>query len=86
VLDANSGMAAAEMAAKPWDEQGPVVRAQVERRRQNTIVQLSAEEKQRWMLATRPVIDNWIAGSRERGFDGAALLADARGLIAKHGG
>ncbi|MDP3417805.1 TRAP transporter substrate-binding protein [Falsiroseomonas sp.] len=85
VLDANSGMAAAEMAAKPWDEQGPVVRAQVERRRQNTIVQLSAAEKERWMLATRPVVENWIAGSRERGFDGAALLADARGLIAKHG-
>jgi TRAP-type C4-dicarboxylate transport system substrate-binding protein len=84
VLDANSGMAAAEMAAKPWDEQGPVVRAMVERRRQNTIVQLSAEEKQRWMQETRPVINNWIAGSRERGFDGAALLAEARSLIAKH--
>jgi TRAP-type C4-dicarboxylate transport system substrate-binding protein len=85
VLDANSGMVAAEMAAKPWDDQGPLVRAQVERRRQNTIVQLSAEEKQRWIGATRPVVDSWIAGSRERGFDGAALLAEARGLIAKHG-
>ncbi|NKC30289.1 TRAP transporter substrate-binding protein [Falsiroseomonas selenitidurans] len=85
VLDANSGMVAAAMAAKPWDEQGPVVRAQVARRRQNTILQLSPAEKERWMLATRPVIDAWIAGSRERGFDGAALLADARGLIAKHG-
>ncbi|MGX9962683.1 TRAP transporter substrate-binding protein [Roseomonas sp. F4] len=85
VLDANSGMVAAEMAAKPWDDQGPLVRAQVERRRQNTIVQLSAEEKQRWIEATHPVVDNWIAGSRERGFDGAALLAEARGLIAKHG-
>ncbi len=85
VLDANSGMAAAAMAARPWDEQGPLVRAQVARRQQNTIVQLSAAEKERWMLATRPVVDAWIAGSRERGFDGAALLADARGLIAKHG-
>jgi TRAP-type C4-dicarboxylate transport system substrate-binding protein len=84
VLDANSGMVAAEMAAKPWDEQGPVVRAMVERRRQNTIVQLSAEEKQRWMEATKPVVDNWVAGSRAQGFDGAALLADARRLIAKH--
>lgn len=82
VLDANSGMAAAAMAAKPWDEQGPIVRAQVARRRQNTIVQLSAEEKERWVVATRPVVDTWIAGSR--GFDGAALLAEARGLIAKH--
>jgi TRAP-type C4-dicarboxylate transport system substrate-binding protein len=86
VLDANSGMAAAEMAAKVWDEQGPLVRAQVERRRENTIVQLSAAEKERWTVACRPVIDAWIAGSRGAGFDGAALLADARGLIAKHGG
>jgi TRAP-type C4-dicarboxylate transport system substrate-binding protein len=84
VLDANSGMVAAEMAAKVWDDQGPVVRAMVARRRENTIVQISNAEKERWMIATRPVIDAWIAGSRERGFDGAALLADARGLIARH--
>jgi TRAP-type C4-dicarboxylate transport system substrate-binding protein len=84
VLDANSGMVAAEMAGKVWDEQGPVVRRMVERRRDNKIVQISSEEKERWMVATRPVIEAWIAGSREKGFDGAALLADARGLIAKH--
>lgn len=84
VLDANSGLAAAEMAGKAWDEQGLAVRAQVARRRQNSIVQLSEAEKQRWILATRPVVEAWIEGSRGRGFDGAALLADARGLIAKH--
>jgi hypothetical protein len=58
----------------------------VERRRDNKIVQISEAEKQRWMEATKPVVDAWVAGSRERGFDGAALLADARGLIAKHSG
>jgi TRAP-type C4-dicarboxylate transport system substrate-binding protein len=84
VLDANSGMVAAEMAAKVWDEQGPIVREQVARRRENRIIQITEAEKERWMIATRPVLDSWIAGSRERGFDGAALLADARGLIAKH--
>ena len=86
VLDANSGMPAAIMAAKVWDEQGPAVREQVARRRDNQIVQLSAEEKQRWQAACQPVVDAWVAGSRERGFDGAALLADARALIARHGG
>ncbi len=85
VLDANSGMAAAIMAAKVWDEQGPIVREQVSRRRENRIVQLSTAEKERWMIACRPVVDAWLAASRERGFDGAGLLADARGLIAKHG-
>jgi len=84
VLDANSGMPAAEMAAKVWDEQGPIVRAQVERRRENHIIEISQEEKERWMVTCRPVIEAWIAAMRERGLDGAALLADARGLIAKH--
>jgi TRAP-type C4-dicarboxylate transport system substrate-binding protein len=86
VLDANSGMVAAEMAAKVWDDQGPVVRAMVERRRDNKIVQISEAEKQRWVETTKPVVDSWVAGSRERGFDGAALLADARALIAKNAG
>ncbi len=85
VLDANSGMVAAEMAAKVWDEQGPAVRAQVERRRENKIIQLSNAEKERWMLTCRPVIEAWITQMRERNIDGAALLADARGLIDKHG-
>ncbi len=85
VLDANSGMVAAEMAGRVWDEQGPAVRAQVERRRDNKIIQITEAEKERWMTACRPVIDNWISAMRERNIDGAALLADARGLIAKHG-
>ncbi|MGG5808126.1 TRAP transporter substrate-binding protein [Falsiroseomonas sp. CW058] len=86
VLDANSGMVAAEMAAKVWDEQGPIVREQVARRRENQIIQLDPAEKERWIAACRPVIDSWVASSRERNFDGAALLADARRLIARHGG
>ena len=84
VLDANSGMVAAEMAAKVWDEQGPIVRAQVERRRENKIQSLSLPEKERWVAACQPVIDAWVAGSRQAGFDGAALLADARALITKY--
>lgn len=86
VLDANSGMAAAEMAAKVWDEQGPVVRQQVAGRRDNRIVTLPVAERERWQIACRPVIDAWLAAMRERNIDGAGLLADARGLIAKHGG
>jgi TRAP-type C4-dicarboxylate transport system substrate-binding protein len=83
VLDANSGMAAAEMAAKPWDEQGPVVEQMV-RRRGNQITVIAEEEKARWVAATLPVIESWQAGTRERGFDGAALLSEARALVAKH--
>ena len=35
------------------------------------------------MQATRPVEEAWLA--QARGFDGAALLAEARALVAKHG-
>jgi TRAP-type C4-dicarboxylate transport system substrate-binding protein len=84
VLDANSGMVAAEMAAKPWDEQGPVVE-QMAKRRGNQVIVISEEEKARWVAATRPVVEQWQAGARERGFDGAALLEEARALVAKHG-
>jgi TRAP-type C4-dicarboxylate transport system substrate-binding protein len=84
VLDANSGEVAAAMAGRVWDERGPVVRAEVERRRQNTIFVLPEAEKERWQAATRPVHDAWIAAMRERNMDGQALLAQARALIAKH--
>lgn len=83
-LDACSGQVAAAMAAVPWDERGPVVEADV-RRRGNEILAISEEEKQRWIRATQPVTEAWVAQTRERGFDGAALLAEARALVAKHG-
>ena len=84
VLDANSGQAAAAMAAVPWDERGPVAE-EMARKRGNQITVISEEEKRRWVEATQPVIEAWVAQSRERGFDGAALLAEARALVAKHG-
>lgn len=84
VLDANSGQAAAQMAARPWDERGPVVEEMV-RKRGNEIIVISEEEKRRWMQATQPVIDNWVKQAGERGFDGAALLAEARALVEKYG-
>ncbi|GGG48304.1 C4-dicarboxylate ABC transporter [Caldovatus sediminis] len=84
VLDANSGQAAAAMAAKVWDEQGPVVEAAV-RRRGNQIVEITEEEKARWQRATQPVVEAWVGQMRERGIDGGALLEEARALIARYG-
>ena len=85
VLDANSGQTAAAMAAVPWDERGPVVEEMV-RKRGNQITVITEEEKRRWVQATQPVIDTWVQQSRERGgFDGAALLEEARALVAKYG-
>jgi TRAP-type C4-dicarboxylate transport system substrate-binding protein len=84
VLDANSGQAAATMAAKVWDEQGPAVEQMV-RRRGNAIVELDAAETQRWARATQPVIDAWVRAMGERGINAGALLERTRALIAQHG-
>lgn len=84
VLDANSDLAAAQMAARVWDEQGPQVEEMV-RRRGNAIVAISEEEKARWQRTTQPVIEAWIAAMRERQIDGGALVEEARALVARHG-
>lgn len=84
VLDANSGEAAARMAAVPWDERGPIVEAEA-KRRGNKVTVISQAEKERWQITTRPVIDNWLKSMQERGLDGQALLADARSLVARYG-
>ncbi|MCS6891145.1 MAG: TRAP transporter substrate-binding protein [Rhodovarius sp.] len=84
ILDANSGMAAARMAARPWDEEGPRVEEMV-RRRGNQIIELSEEEARRWQRQTQPVIDAWIAAMRERNIDGGALVEEARALISQFG-
>jgi TRAP-type C4-dicarboxylate transport system substrate-binding protein len=84
VLDANSGMAAARMAAVPWDQEGPRVEEMV-RRRGNAIIELSEDERNRWQRQTQPVIDAWIAAMRERNINGDELLEEARALIAQFG-
>ncbi|WP_431268426.1 hypothetical protein [Dankookia sp. P2] len=74
VLDANSGAAAARMAAVPWDDRGPIVEAEA-KKRGNIVTIISEAEKARWVEKTNPVVEAWVAGSKEKGFDGAALLA-----------
>lgn len=83
VIDANSGVQAAAAAAVPYDEQAKVVE-ELARKRGNQIGAISEAEKARWIEATKPVIDTWQASMKERGIDGAALLASAQSLIAKH--
>lgn len=49
----------------------------------NAIVMIPEAEVPAWTAALAPVIDRWVAGMDARGFDGAALLARARALIAE---
>jgi len=84
VIDANSGAMAAEMAAKVWDEEGPKAE-EAARRRGNAISEITEAEKARWVTATAPVTQAWIAQMRERGIDGSALVEETRTLVARYG-
>jgi TRAP-type C4-dicarboxylate transport system substrate-binding protein len=83
VVDKNSGMAFADLAGNMWDSEAVRVRKLVVDRG-NTIIQLAADEKAKWIKATEPVYAAWIEQVKGKGLDGAKLIAAARALVAKH--
>lgn len=83
VIDSNSGMAAAEMAGKVWDEMGIPVFEMV-KKRGNVITTITEDEKKKWQQATAPVIDAWVKQMKDKGLDGGKLLETAQALIAKY--
>ena len=83
VVDKNSGMAFAELAGNMWDTEAVRVRKLVADRG-NTIAQLDAAEKAKWIEATKPVHAAWIEQVKGKGLDGAKLIETTRALIAKH--
>ena len=81
ILDAESGLKLATFAAEvmeAWDKPG----RDVAEAAGNNIVTLDEAEVARWKDASQPVIDRWIADMDGKGIDGAALIEQARGLIA----
>jgi len=83
VVDANSGIDLAREIGAVWDAAEAPGRAMAEERG-NAIVRLPEAEVERWRAATRPVIDDWIAAREAEGIDAAALVEDARALIAEY--
>lgn len=83
VVDKNSGQAFAQLAGNMWDTEAVRVREMVAKRG-NTIIQLAADEKAKWIKATEPVHAAWIEQMKGKGIDGAKLIAAARALVAKH--
>ncbi|RDJ27191.1 C4-dicarboxylate ABC transporter [Bosea caraganae] len=83
VIDKNSGLAAAAMAGKVWDEQAVIV-SDLVRKRGNIITVLEEPEAARWRKTTEPVIEGWVKTAKDKGLDGEKLLASARALLAKH--
>ena len=84
VIDANSGMPAATMAGKTWDDAGAAVLEMVSKRSGNVISEISVDEAGRWRKTTQPVIDAWIASVKDRNLDGAKLVEAVRTLVQKY--
>ena len=85
VIDSSTGMALAGRLGGMWqDDEKPGRAIAVERGQ--PILSLSEAERKRWREKSRTVIDGWVEKVGALGYDGQALLADAKRLLAKYGG
>jgi len=78
ILDAETGKAMAEFAGNVMRNRDQVGRDAADG---NTFIELDEAELARWVEATAPVYDRWVARAGEEGFDGAAAIDQARELI-----
>lgn len=83
VIDDNSGLALARELGALWDASAPAAR-KLATDRGNQINVIPAAELAAWQRAAQPLYDEWVADMDKRGLDGAALLGDARALIARY--
>ncbi|MEM7614303.1 MAG: C4-dicarboxylate ABC transporter, partial [Pseudomonadota bacterium] len=79
ILDAETGKAMAEFASSVMVGADAFGRTQAEA---NTFITLDEAEVARWIEASQPVYDRWIARASDEGFDGEAAIAQAQDLIA----
>ena len=82
-IDDNSGAAFSAMAGKIMQDGDARVREAAVKAGNNIMV-LNAEESAVWAEAAQGVYDEWIADMDSKGYDGKALIEEAKALIAKH--
>ena len=83
LIDASTGMALAKRLGRLWQDDEQSGRA-IAVERDAPIVSLSEGERARWEKGTWTVVDSWIEKVSALGYDGQALLADARRLVAQY--
>lgn len=83
VIDDNSGLALSDWLAEVWD--AAEVPGIAKAKESGEIITMDpAEVAKLRAKVEQPVIDRWIAEMKEKGVDGAALVAEARALIEKY--
>lgn len=83
VIDKNSGVETAAMFGRAMDE-GDKAGLAIAQRAGNNIVALDLAETQRWRRTAATVETDWVNEMKGKNIDGAKLVSEARGLIAKH--
>lgn len=83
IIDRNSGLALVERYGTVWDEASIAARDKV-RAAKHTVTMVSGAAYDDMRKRAEPVEKEWIADSKAKGFDGAALIAAARGASSKH--
>ncbi len=84
IIDRNSGAALSRQIGRYWDEATAVGR-KAAKDRGNTFVQINLAETDRWIAASAPLYDEWVADMDKKGLPGKQMLQDARDLISKYG-
>ena len=83
IIDDTTGMPLAKRLGRLWqDDEEPGRTIALDRGHQ--VISLSEPELERWRARMSPVIDAWIEKVTAMGYDGKAMLADARRLVAKY--
>jgi TRAP-type C4-dicarboxylate transport system substrate-binding protein len=83
VIDNNSGAALSQQIGKIWDNSQAAGR-QAARERGNTFYMVPPAELDNWVKASAGLYDEWVADVGKRGYDGKALLNDAKQLLQKY--
>lgn len=79
ILDAQTGKGLSQTAGEVMRDADAFGRSIA---KDNTIIVLGEDEVARWIAASQPVYDRWVARASEEGFDGTAAIAQAKALIA----
>jgi len=83
VIDQNSGLDFSVFAGGTQaDADGPARQLAVDRG--NNIITVSEEQAAEWRTLVQPIYETWIADMASRGKDGAALIEEARALMAEY--
>jgi TRAP-type C4-dicarboxylate transport system substrate-binding protein len=83
VIDKNSGATLSRTIGRYWDEATATGRNAAVARG-NVFNKISAAETDRWIQASAPLYDEWVADMDKRGLPGKQMLQDAKDMVKKY--